>query len=201
MQKININTGSDHAWTFNITLSTFVIWRQLLFALPPLGSFSLFIQCTGGLGSTLGDGGSLNLAPAKALVETILDGDMQRGIGLDGVTTLAPRGEPVTWSHCFGDPRFLWPFLGFCADCSLLWLSLSFFTFAAKNPALWPFSTLLFCLSERVNFAFLPVGTGLDAWLALLLFRPWLGLCLILSLRILFGWNGSLAECWHIDVV
>lgn len=50
-------------WTLSITFRTFVISAQL-FHNPELDS--AFIQCTGGFGSTLGDGGSLNFAPAYA---------------------------------------------------------------------------------------------------------------------------------------
>jgi len=73
-------------------------------------------QCTGGLGKTLGEGGSWNLAPAKAFGTTgDFDGDIWTLDGVDGtaltvfftvlfgVLGLGTALSVIAWRCCFGD--------------------------------------------------------------------------------------------------
>ncbi len=161
---------SDHAWTFNITLSTFVIWTQ---GVATTGSFSLSllndIQLEGGFGRNFGEGGSLNLAPAYPLFARNLEGDIDNGDGaLDGVEGLDPLTGLVAagtrWSsRGLGDPE--WSLLG------RLWSNLLLeFGLCVRRLLL----ILCCCWSALGDFCcFLLAGAGRAVWLAwLILFTP-----------------------------
>ncbi len=163
-----------HAWTLSITLRTLVISKHGLAA----GSFVLISsgppnQCIGGLGSTLGDGGSLNLAPAYALDCSLLGETAVGGGDLEAVNVRVLDGVILAFRTPYVEPVPVTCSVGVC-QCFLLVLGLTEWLPPLFSPLLvWLSCLICLCWAETLSWFLLCMGLFCPTVESMLLLFCW----------------------------